>query len=128
MKEKIKIAIDFDGTCVTHEYPRIGKNIGSSMILHDLVINGHMLILYTMRSGKELQDALNWFIKEDIKLYGVQKDPEQDSWTSSNKCYANLYIDDAALGCPLKYNEILSSRPYADWGKIGKILLQKGLI
>ena len=44
------IAIDFDGTCVTHEYPNIGKDIGAIPVLKQLVKDGHKLILYTMRS------------------------------------------------------------------------------
>jgi len=124
----MKIAIDFDGTCVTHEYPEVGKNIGAVPVLIDLVDNGHQLILYTMRSGKTLLDAVNWFAENGISLYAIQKDPGQEKWTASNKCYANLYIDDAALGCPLKFNHDLSCRPYADWGKIEIMLLEKRLI
>ena len=57
------IAVDFDGTCVTHDYPRIGKEIGAPKVLKRLVEAGHKLILNTMRSGKELQDAIHWFNK-----------------------------------------------------------------
>ena len=51
------IAVDFDGTCVTHDYPRIGKEIGATKVLKRLVEAGHKLILNTMRSGKELQES-----------------------------------------------------------------------
>ena len=47
------IAIDFDGTCVTHEYPKIGKDIGAVDTLRALVAKGHKLILWTMRDKKE---------------------------------------------------------------------------
>ena len=47
------ISIDFDGTCVTHEFPLIGKDIGAVPILKKLVQRGHQLILFTMRSDKE---------------------------------------------------------------------------
>lgn len=110
------IAVDFDGTCVTHEYPLIGKEIGAVNVLKKLIDKGHLLILYTMRSGKELNDAKQWFIDRKIPLYGVQFNPQQLSWTSSNKCYAQLYIDDAALGCPLVHG--MHSRPYVDWQKV----------
>jgi len=43
------IAIDFDGTCVTHAYPKIGKDIGAVPVLKQLVQYGHQLILWTMR-------------------------------------------------------------------------------
>jgi hypothetical protein len=115
----MEIAIDFDGTCVTHDYPRIGEDIGAIPVLKELVDKGHLLILYTMRSGKQLDDAVKWFKDNDIKLYAKQYNPSQQSWTTSNKCYAQLYIDDAALGCPLKYDK---ARPYVDWEEVRNIL------
>ncbi|WP_461255440.1 hypothetical protein [Treponema sp. R80B11-R83G3] len=116
----MKIAIDFDGTCVTHEYPEIGKDIGAVRVLKKLVAANHLLILNTMRSGVELQEAVNWFKENDIPLYGVNQDPEQKKWTQSPKVHADLYIDDAALGCPLIQERGNSS--YADWAAIEKIL------
>jgi hypothetical protein len=44
------IGIDFDGTVVTHDFPKIGKDIGAVPVLRKLVDNGHKLILFTMRS------------------------------------------------------------------------------
>ena len=140
----MKIAIDFDGTCVTHEFPKIGINIGAEYVLRDLVCAGHKLILFTMRSdmevseldiniegkkaltGKYLTDALSWFSNHEIDLYSVQKDINQELWTSSNKCYAELYIDDAALGVPLIYPEI--GRPYVDWLKVRVLLVSNGIL
>lgn len=112
------IVIDFDGTCVTHEYPDIGKDIGAVPVLKKLLKQGHRLILFTMRSGKELNDAVKWFKDNDIELFGVQKHPEQESWTESPKAYGHLYIDDAALGCPLISDPRVSKRPYVDWQQI----------
>jgi hypothetical protein len=140
------ICVDFDGTCVTHEYPNVGKDIGAAPVLKKLVANGHRLILWTMRDNKGpvpiigtnetqsanfLQDAIDWFIENDIPLYGVQRNPGQDSWTSSPKAYAEIYIDDAALGCPLKYsmnNIDHEVRPFVNWAAVEEILKQKGLI
>lgn len=117
----MEIAIDFDGTCVKHEYPLVGADIGAVPVLKKLVEAGYRLILYTMRSGKELQDAVDWFTDNHIALYGIQYNPTQATWTSSNKCYAQLYIDDAALGCPLvKGTDI--DRPYVDWVAVEKML------
>lgn len=116
------IAVDFDGTCVTHEYPRIGRDIGAQHVLLDLVKRGEKLILWTMRSGKELEDAVNWFSDNKIPLYGVQRNPTQDSWTDSPKAYAQLYIDDAAFGCPLVAGD-MGERPYVDWVEVSKRLL-----
>jgi len=117
------IAVDFDGTCVTHEYPKIGKEIGAAPVLKWLTDNGHKIILHTMRgkldNGKgDLDDALWWFKEHDIPLFGVNENPTQISWTQSPKPYAQLYIDDAALGCPLMLNPALSDRPFVNWARI----------
>ena len=136
------ICIDFDGTCTTHEFPKVGKDIGAIPVLKQLVKAGHNLILFTMRSdvdtgpseefpeihgGKYLTDAINWFKSNDIPLYGIQKNPTQ-TWTTSPKAYGQLYIDDAALGCPLIYDALLSSRPYVNWKEVEKYLIIKEII
>lgn len=126
------ICVDFDGTCVSHEFPYVGKDIGSVQVLKKLVENGHKLILWTMRSdndkGHFLRAALNWFNDNEIPLYGYQVNPSQSSWTSSPKCYAELYIDDAALGCPLKYDPTISERAFVNWEEVEKMLKDKGII
>ena len=114
------IAVDFDGTCVTHEYPNVGKNIGAEIVLKALTDEGHDLILYTMRdhpadSGVQdpLQEAIDWFSQNDIPLFGVNENPTQKNWTTSPKPYANLYIDDAALG--MLTIMLSGGRPFVDW-------------
>ena len=116
------IAVDFDGTCVTHEYPKVGKDIGAVPVLKKLTDSGHKLILNTMRSGKELADAIKWFIDNDIPLFGANENPTQKSWTTSPKVHANIYIDDAALGCPLKMDNAISNKPFVDWVMVEEIL------
>lgn len=118
------IGIDFDGTCVTHDYPGIGKDIGAVPVLKKLTNSGHRLILNTMRSGLKLQDAINWFNENGIELYGANENPTQKTWTQSPKVYAHLYIDDAALGCPLKMDVNLSDRPFVDWEVIARWLFK----
>ena len=122
------ICIDFDGTCVTHEYPYIGKDIGAVPFLKALVGSGHNLILNTMRDKVELDEALRWFEANAIPLYGINRNPTQDEWTSSPKVYGQFYIDDAALGCPLIMNQEYSSRPFVNWVKVGEWLLQNRII
>ena len=117
------IAVDFDGTCVTHEFPYVGKEIGAAEVLKELTDKGHKIILFTMRSHPEeinqnrtiggdiisndtLQDAIDWFKKHDIPLFGVNENPTQKDWSSSPKPYAHIYIDDAALGVPLKKDSL----------------------
>ena len=118
------IAIDFDGTCVTHEYPRIGKDIGAIPVLKELVKQGHQLILLTMRSGETLEEAVGWFKNNDIPLWAVNSNPDQTNWTASPKVYANLYIDDAGLGIPLEFNPSYAAREYVDW-KVVEFMLHE---
>lgn len=116
------IAVDFDGTCVTHEYPNIGKDIGAVPVLKKLTDSGHKIILNTMRSGDKLKEAMQWFADNNIPLYGANENPTQKSWTESPKVFANLYIDDAALGCPLIFDHAVSSRPFVNWVMVEEIL------
>lgn len=119
------IAVDFDGTVVTHDYPNVGRDVkGAKEVLGKLLHYGHKIILYTMRSNMELHDATEWFALRGIPLWGVNTNPEQRSWTDSPKPYAHLYIDDAALGCPLINRK--DSRPYVNWRKVDKWLSNHG--
>jgi len=122
------IAIDFDGTCVTHEFPEIGKDIGAVPVLKELVEKKHKLILFTIRSGDTLDAAKQWFDLHNIPLFGVNVNPIQWKFSKSKKVYANLYIDDAALGCPLIYDQAVSEKPYADWTKIRQLLQEQNII
>jgi len=118
------IAIDFDGTVVDHRYPDIGQEApGAVQCLKDLVKGDHKLILYTMRSGHHLGAAIDWFKENDIELWGIQYNPQQARWSQSNKCFAHIYIDDAAFGCPMIRPEGFS-RPCVDWSAVRKELCQ----
>lgn len=125
-KSKLAICVDFDGTCTTHEYPKIGRDIGAVPVLKRLTDAGHKLILFTMRSGAEQTHAEQWFADNGIPLYGSQKNPTQRNWTASPKAYGQIYIDDAALGCPLIING--EDRPYVDWDKIEQMLEERGVL
>ena len=125
------IAVDFDGTCVTHEFPEIGKEIGAVPVLRFLVNQGHQIVLNTIRSPRDghkdvLREAVHWFQKHNIILHGVNENPGQKSWTESPKVYAHLYIDDAALGIPLVTDR--HERPFVDWIKVVELLCERGII
>ena len=124
---QVVIAVDFDGTCVTHDYPYIGSDIGAVPVLRELVDAGYNLVLNTMRSGRLEKDAVKWFKENNIPLYGVNCNPDQKSWTSSPKVFADLYIDDAALGIPLKTSQT-STRPFVDWVEVRKLLIALGYL
>lgn len=142
----MEINLDFDGTCVTHEFPKVGKDIGAVPVLKELVANGHNIILFTMRSdvtepyskspeivtesGNYLTDAVNWFKENDIPLYGIQTNPTQHTWTTSPKSYAQIMIDDSAVGCPLSYDVkgVFSTRPFVDWVRVRHLLVELGCL
>lgn len=116
------VAVDFDGTCVEHEYPAVGMDVeGAVDVLRALNKRGHKIILFTMRSGAKLEAAIKWFRDRKIELWGVNENPEQKAWTTSPKVYADIYIDDAALGCPVTF--IDGARyPVVNWSKIRALL------
>src|SRR5690606_15896388 len=110
-----------------------------------LTDNGHLLITNTMRcdhdfipnsldpditniKGQFLTEAINWYKKHNIPLYGIQENPTQHSWTSSKKPYSVYDIDDINIGCPLLDIPELSPRPFVDWIRISSILERKRLI
>lgn len=113
----MKIAIDFDGTCVEHVFPEIGRPAPGAVAALQALSNKHELFLFTMRSGEYLKEAVEWFSINEIPLAGIQCDPQQHEWTDSPKCYAQIYIDDAAYGVPLIQPEGFE-RPCVDWSKV----------
>lgn len=125
--EKINVILDFDGTCTTHEYPRIGRSIGAEERLKQLVKNGHNLILFTMRSGKELDDAVEWFKTNEIELYGIQTHPEQKRWTTSPKAWGDYIIDDTCAFMPLM-RTYKHDRYYVNWDSMEDELIKIGLL
>jgi hydroxymethylpyrimidine pyrophosphatase-like HAD family hydrolase len=111
------IAVDFDGTIVEHKFPKIGKEIPDSIItLKYLQEKGHKLILWTYRSGKELEEAVKYCKKKGLTFYAVNNDFEGEEFDNSysRKIYADIYIDDRnILGIP-------------EWKEIYKLIIDKG--
>jgi hypothetical protein len=126
-KNKI-VCVDFDGTCVMHEYPKIGEEVPHAVnVLKRLNENQVKIILWTIRSDEFLLDAVNWFVEREIELWAVNRNPQQRFWSTSPKAYAPVYIDDAALGCPLKLSSD-GNRPFADWFEIERLLEEIGYL
>lgn len=120
------IGVDFDGTIVEHEFPDIGEPTpGAFAWLGQIQAAGAKLILWTMRSGETLDEAVQFCSEHGIEFYGINKNPTQSRWTLSPKAYAELYIDDAAFGCPLKENPRMGGRPYVDWSIVGPEVLRR---
>ena len=128
------ICVDFDGTIVDHCFPEMGAPVpGAIEWLKRLQYSGGQIILYTMRSddmkeGKKLSEAVAYLEDNGVELFGINRNPKQDRWTSSPKAFGHIYVDDAAFGCPLISLESFN-RPCVDWQTVGpeleKMLLQR---
>jgi len=119
------VAIDFDGTIVKHEYPKIGADIDAVFWLKQAVDLGAKLILHTMRSGEELEDAQAWLEEKGVELYALNSNPTQKHWTQSPKIYAHIYVDDAAIGIPLAAPAFDGERPFVNWILAGPMLIER---
>jgi hypothetical protein len=144
---QVIIAVDFDGTCVTHEFPKIGGTVpGAVEVLRALNRAGAKLIIWTIRSDQSeisndpnaelrmaipveestveyLKAACRWFDTHGIKIYGANCNHQQKEWSSSPKAYAHIYIDDAAIGCPLIHFE--HERPFVNWDEVLTLLIER---
>lgn len=94
------IAVDFDGTVVEHAYPKIGRPIPFAIeTLQQLQKDGHRLIMWSVRSGSLLQEAVDYCESKGLKFYAANKNhPEEDPTNASRKLDADLFIDDRNLG------------------------------
>ena len=104
------IAVDFDGTIVTHEYPKIGEELPfATDTLKMLIREQHKLILWTVREGELLDEAVNWCRERGVEFYAINKDypEEKKEWNNhfSRKLKVDLWIDDRNIGV------------LPDWGK-----------
>ena len=121
----MKICVDFDGTIVDHRFPDLGEPVpGAFHWLKQWQAAGAKLILFTMRSDATLMDAIEFCRSRGINFYGVNQDPTQKKWTASPKAYGELYVDDAAFGCPLRQNPRMGGRPYVDYDIVGPGVLK----
>lgn len=112
------IAVDFDGTIVTHEYPDIGRERPFAIQTLKMLINDHhRLILWSVREGKLLEDAIEWCRERGVEFYAANKDfPEEDPKTNpqySRKLKVDLFIDDRNVG------------GLPDWGEIYRMIKKK---
>jgi len=118
------VSINFDGTCVEANFPKVGADIGADPWLRAAVALGAKLILDTSRCDEHLEAAIAWFENHEVKLWGVNSNPDQVKWTSSPKLYAHIYVNSDALGVPL-VPRTERKRPHLDWGVMGPLLLRR---
>lgn len=103
------IAVDFDGTIVSNAYPGIGKPLLFAFdTLKKLQNEGHILILWTYRSGKKLQEAVDFCSQNGLTFYAVNRSYPEEILTDeiSRKINADLFIDDRNVGGMLGWGEI----------------------
>lgn len=97
----IKIAVDFDGTIVEHAYPAIGKEMLFAFeTLRELQKRGALLILWTFRTGRELDEAVEYCRKNGVEFYAVNRNYPEEKWDAdtSRKINADIFIDDKNAG------------------------------
>ncbi len=110
------IAVDFDGTIVEHRYPEIGEELPfATETLKMLIKDRHKLILWSVREGKLLDEAVNWCRERGVEFYAVNRDyPEENGKESNNffsrKLKVDMFIDDRNIG------------GLPDWGTIYRMI------
>lgn len=108
------IAVDFDGTIVEHQYPAIGREKPFAIeTLKKLAEEHHRLILWTVREGKLLQEAVEFCKERGLEFYAVNRNYPEEKEAKERKLKAELWIDDRNLG------------GLPDWGTIYRIIKEK---
>ena len=96
------IAVDFDGTIVEHAYPAIGKPIPFAIDVLKRLQNEchHQLILWTVREGELLDQAVEYCRQRGLEFYAINKNYPEEVWddTTPRKLTADMWIDDRNLG------------------------------
>ncbi|MBR5060664.1 MAG: hypothetical protein IKX24_00805 [Prevotella sp.] len=97
------IAVDFDGTIVDHQYPKIGaERPHATEVLRKLMDDGHKLILWTVREGPLLEEAINWCMERGVQFSSINESIYTDhrEHAPSRKLHADIFIDDCNIGGP----------------------------
>lgn len=113
MIESKLIAVDFDGTIVEDQYPEIGKPmIFAFDTLQRLIKDGHRLILWTFRSGRELEEAVEFCRQHGVTFYAINNSHPEEEYHPDipRKILADIFIDDRIIG------------GFPGWGKIYQML------
>lgn len=110
------IAVDFDGTIAEDAYPKVGKaKMFAFETLKRFQQDGHRLILWTYRHGKELDDAVEFCSKNGVEFYAINNSFSGEEFNPANasrKLNADIFIDDRNLG------------GFPGWGEVYKIVTE----
>jgi hypothetical protein len=112
------IAVDFDGTIVEHKYPAIGEEIPFAIeTLKMFRQDGHRIILWSVREGELLDDAVNWCRERGLEFYAVNRDYPEETMDNnphwSRKLKVDVFIDDRNIG------------GLPDWGTMYRMIKQR---
>ncbi len=113
------IAVDFDGTIVDHRYPEIGEEKPfATDTLKMLIKDRHKLILWTVREGRLLDEAVEWCRQRGVEFYAVNKDYPEETMENNQHFSRKLnsidyWIDDRNIG------------GLPDWGTIYRMISRR---
>lgn len=111
------IAVDFDGTIVEHRYPKIGREIPFAFdTLKMLQREGHRLILWSVREGELLEEAVAFCREHGVEFYTVNSnytEERNEHQHFSRKLKADVFIDDRNVG------------GLPDWGLIYRMIHER---
>lgn len=128
MHKQLTIAVDFDGTIVENRYPKIGKPVLFALeTLKKLQEEGHLLILWTYRCGRELEEAVEYCKSKGINFYAVNKSYPEEIFEEriSRKIQADIFIDDRNIGGLKGWGEIYQTLVSAGDEKVQKKIRNK---
>lgn len=109
----LRIAVDFDGTIVENDYPAIGKPMLFAFeTLRELQKRGFVLIMWTVREGKSLEDAVEFCRNNGVEFYAVNRNHPEEVMDSETprKLLVDIFIDDRNIG------------GFVGWDKVWEIL------
>lgn len=112
------IAVDFDGTIVESRYPEIGDERPFAINTLKMLINDrHRLILWTVREGRLLDEAVEWCRERGVEFWAVNRDYPEETVDNnphySRKLKADVFIDDRNIG------------GLPDWGTIYRMITER---
>lgn len=105
----LKIAVDFDGTIVENRYPGIGKPMLFAFeTLRAMQQKGLTLILWTVRQGKELEEAVDFCRENGVEFYAVNANYPEEKLDNETprKIVADIFIDDRNVGGFLGWSRV----------------------
>lgn len=114
MQTSLKIAVDFDGTIVEHNFPEIGEIIpGAFEVLREIQAKGHKLILWTVRDGIDLQNATDFCLENGVIFYAINESFPNEDFNKyiSRKIDVDIFIDDRSIG------------GFIGWDKVREIII-----